>query len=206
MQKYYNHIAYGIYLLGARLHHIKTNNPKIYNYYNKKGEFAIQCEQDDQIDNKLYFSMEKADNNELISELEENIKDLKKDKILSQDIVFKCNQCNKTACVFELFFTTADDNETLFEIKTNAFISQIGARFLGEDRVSIENFGQIKNNLNNLSKLNKLNHDLFGFICKKCNKAYCSKCWKIVAISYDEGFYEDTQAICPNSHKQVIDD
>jgi hypothetical protein len=206
MQKYYNHACYGICYLGNRLNYIKVSNAKIYNYYNKKGEFAMQCQQDDKIDNESYFSMKKVNNNQLISELEKKIIDFKKNKALSQDIVFNCSKCHKTVCTLQLFFYWNDEYRPIFQIQAKGFIGEISAGYLGQEKVSIENFARIKKNLNNLSELNKLDHDLFGFICRECDKAYCNKCWNITKISYDEGFYEDTQAICPYGHKQVIDD
>jgi hypothetical protein len=206
MQKYYNHASYGVYYLGNRLNYIKVSNPKIYNYYNKQGKFAMQCQQDDQIDNKSYFSMNIADNNKLIIELEKNIKRLKKSKTYSKDIIFKCNQCNKIACTLQLFFYYDDKYNPIFQIQASGFIGEVSAGYLGPEKVSLENFQGIREGLNNLSQLNKLDHDLFGFICRKCDKVYCNKCWNINGISYDEGFYEDTQATCPNGHKQLIQD
>jgi hypothetical protein len=163
----------------------------------------MQSYQDDEVDNDLYYSFKLADNNSVITELEDDIEVLEKNKINTEDIIFKCDKCKKTACIFELFFQY---DKQVFQIQTGGFIGEITTRYIGKEQVSIEVFKKIRESLNNPNILNDLDYDLFGFICNKCNKVYCKDCWSRHTISFDEGFYEDTQATCPEGHKQLIQD
>jgi Fe-S-cluster-containing hydrogenase component 2 len=206
MKKYQHHVNYGLYILRNRLHYIETNKPKIYNYYNKKGELTMQSYQGDQVDNKKHFSIKVEDNNKAILELKKDIERLEKNKIDTEDIVFKCDKCKKTACILELFYRNDNNKQEIFQIQTSSFIGGISTRYIGKEEVSIEVFKNIRKNLKNPKILNKKDHDLFGFVCQECNKVYCKDCWEITAINFDEGFYEDTQAVCPKGHKQIIQD
>lgn len=50
--------------------------------------------------------------------------------------------------------------------------------------------------------------EVFGFYCRRCEKAYCHKHWS-PEVFFDpdyEGWYDCTRGTCPAGHRQVLND
>lgn len=204
MYNYYQeHINRGLSICLSRLNYIQFNNPKVYQYFDKKGEFAMECFEGGQVDNKKYFSYKIANNKKLIKELKKTIKRLNQNNIDSKNIQINCANCSKIVCVLELMFQIINKKEK-FILKIAGFMGEFYSRYLGQEEMSIELFKKVRNYVNNPKKLNKLQHDIFGFACYKCNKSYCDNCWQEKIPSFDGSYFEDIMATCPKNHTQLI--
>jgi len=206
MYNYYQeYVNRGLSIYLSRLNYIQFNNPKVYQYFNKKGEFAMECFESGQVDNEQYFSYKIANNKKLIKALIKNIKRLNQDNMDSKDIKINCANCDEIVCVLELMFEMKN-NEKTFILKSSGFMGESYSKYLGQKEMSIELFKKIRNYVNNPKKLHKLDQDIFGFVCYKCNKYYCENCWQEKNISFDDVFFEDVKSTCPNNHAQLIQD
>jgi hypothetical protein len=54
--------------------------------------------------------------------------------------------------------------------------------------------------------LGGLDADFAAFYCRACGRPYCEACWGGQRMTFDEGFYDCTYAVCPDGHEQIIDD
>ena len=52
----------------------------------------------------------------------------------------------------------------------------------------------------------KIDPDFVSFHCLPCSRAYCQACWQMDAPVFDEGFYDYTMGVCPEGHRQIVDD
>lgn len=206
MSRYYQqHVNYGLSILLSRLNYIKFSNPEIYQYCDKDGKFSMECSDPGLVDYKLYFSYRIADNKELIADLEKTIKRLNQENIDTKDIHIKCANCTKLVCTLSLMFENKSGTRE-FELELIGFLGELSTKYLGQEKMTIKLFNSIRENLDSPNSLHKLDPDIFGFVCNKCNKSYCSSCWQKHQHSFDEGFFDDTRAVCPKGHMQMIQD
>lgn len=121
-------------------------------------------------------------------------------------IDISCNRCKKPAATLELV-PSADSDGNTPAIHINGFIGEITAQGLGSNRLTNLLLARIQELAEtNLSVLHSIDQDIFGFICRECVVAYCRNCWRNVITRFDEGFYDDVRATCPNGHEQMIQD
>ena len=53
--------------------------------------------------------------------------------------------------------------------------------------------------------LHAIDWELAPFWCRTCHQCYCLSHWERIVIM-DEGFYDYSDEICPQRHRQMIDD
>jgi hypothetical protein len=51
-----------------------------------------------------------------------------------------------------------------------------------------------------------LESDAVSFHCPECNRVYCDRCWRVEPPVFDDGFYDYTEAVCPNGHRHIVGD
>ena len=56
-----------------------------------------------------------------------------------------------------------------------------------------------------LARLRGIGWEIAPFWCPDCRLSYCAADWHPFPV-FDDGFYDCTIGICPNSHRHTIDD
>ena len=130
-------------------------------------------------------------------------------KLYGEDIrkiLIPCKQCGKTAATIELIPQAASkDKRTTICVK--GFVGETTAYGLGSKDISEKTLDEVQSLADtDLKNLHLLDQDVFGFICRECEAAYCSNCWSNMIERFDEGFFDDIRATCPKGHEQMIKD
>ena len=144
------------------------------------------------------------------------VKNLIKYADMNKTIILKCDICKERAANIEF-----NQEGNKFEIKIETFLGFSTIYFSENDRNLVEEFidkiGTEEGRKELFKKygrwdppsdwLNIANHTIeFAFLCSKCNKIYCKKEWTNVHERFDEGYYDETLATCPQGHEVCLDD
>ena len=115
-----------------------------------------------------------------------------------------CDNCGKLVAVVTFYPEGENKSNSLPTLKVSGISGWICN--------SIIPHSNGKKSLLHIAKLLKerkfieLSYDYFGFVCYKCDKAYCVNCWKDITPIWDGNFYDYTLATCPAGHESMIDD
>lgn len=121
-------------------------------------------------------------------------------------LVIPCKQCGKIAAIVELI-SSALSKDKRTTICVHGFVGETTAYGLGSKDISDKTLDEIQALADtNLKNLHLLDQDVFGFICRECQAAYCSNCWSNMIERFDEGFFDDIRATCLKGHEQMIKD
>lgn len=114
-----------------------------------------------------------------------------------------CNSCGRTAVTINL----ERGKDKKYFLNLNGFLGKMEHVIINNLELTPESYKKICIRLRtNPSVVRSMDADAFGFVCSKCNKVYCQKCWTHVYETFDEGFYDDTHGECPEGHEQMIQD
>lgn len=56
------------------------------------------------------------------------------------------------------------------------------------------------------SRASDLEPESARFFCFDCERVYCDRCWQVEPPAFDDGFYDYTEATCPQGHRHIVDD
>ncbi len=116
-----------------------------------------------------------------------------------------CHECSHKAAKIELSFAGSLHSFAGgpgFSMRITGFIGEVMSREGGSTLEQVQHLWKAKDFL----RLHNVDRDLFGFICRQCEKAYCYDCWQNIHDVFDEGFHEGKRATCPKGHEQMLED
>ncbi len=150
------------------------------------------------------------------------VKNLIKDANADEVIQLKCDICNETAANIEI-----TQNGDKLELKIETILGISTMYFNENDKNSVIDFidkiqtkegrkeffkdyasdydPAASNYVPNWVEIGTYTVEL-AFACLVCNKIYCKKEWKGIHETFDEGFYDETLATCPQGHEVCLDD
>ena len=113
-----------------------------------------------------------------------------------------CHKCGKVSAAIALI-----EQGGRLKLQVTGFIGICHFNEMAQKTVDRELFNKIRMLVRtDLVELHRLDGDAFGFICRKCGRAYCIDCWRNVHDIFDEGFHEEIRGQCPAGHEQMIQD
>lgn len=139
---------------------------------------------------------------EFVDSLNKTVLDEQSKEEASDSFAIRCGNCGKDAAVVSVFKKDVDRPH----IKVDGFISNVR---IYEDSVSrlSERFRMDKKFAKeSLSQLHESDPDIYGFVCRRCAKAYCKNCWKGIHAITEDGFYDESRGTCPEGHEQMVQD
>ena len=114
-----------------------------------------------------------------------------------------CHKCGKVSAAIALI-----EQSRRLALEVTGFIGFCYFFEIAQKPVDRELFNKIRMlvRMDHLLELHRLDSDHFGFICRKCGRAYCIDCWRNVHETFDEVFHDDTRGECPEGHEQMLMD
>lgn len=113
-----------------------------------------------------------------------------------------CHKCGKVSAAIELI-----EQSGRLALQLSGFIGTVTSMEIAQKAVDRELLNKIRMLIRtDLFELHRLDPDAFGFICRKCDCAYCIDCWENIHETFDEGFHDDTRGRCPEGHEQMLRD
>ena len=118
---------------------------------------------------------------------------------MTDAVTVSCARCSNAAAKFSLL---PQDQSAQHGLQRSGFIGEV-TKF-GEADELRRLLEMIRSA--DYSAAHGADADFIAFHCRECRRSYCQRCWRIGPPEFDDGFYDFTQATCPEGHEQIVDD
>lgn len=117
-------------------------------------------------------------------------------------VAIQCARCGNTAASFAAL-AAAEGKGARSRFERTGFLAPVET-FTADFDGALALLARIR--AGDLASLAHEDYYSFGFFCRTCGRAYCDRCWSVGLPEFDEGSYDCTHAVCPEGHRQMVDD
>ena len=121
------------------------------------------------------------------------------------EAIFTCALCEKVAAHLRLFVASKNDEsqaqKSCYFLQVSGFIGNIESVVSADELARLQTYMEQKST----GKMREMRLKYAPCFCLQCEKAYCAEHWKTTPV-FDDGFYDCIYGVCPEGHRQMLDD